>query len=228
MTHPEGQELLERNIRRSSWASVIGLVLLVGALLLSFLQLGRLNEEVTAKTELRDSLRVEVAALQRQRDSLAVVTDTLYTALETASSTTEAREAVVRAQTAFYTQIEQQPPTVYLHVPDERSRGAVRPLRAALQEEGYDVPEVEVVAQSPQRTQVRYFSEDQERLARAVADVLARHGYAAEVNLTQSRVPAAHLEVWIGTSDRGVPVPVPERRPALEARPELQPRRQNR
>ena len=92
-------------------------------------------------------------------------------------------------------------PRVYIHIADEAQRGLARDAAAALRDGGQLVPGIENVGeQSPDATELRYFTLDEADLAARIAGELQSAGVPAEAQFIpgfeDAEIREHHFELW--------------------------------
>jgi hypothetical protein len=99
-------------------------------------------------------------------------------------------------------------PAVYIQFRNEAQRCNLGRLRTALMRAGFAVPAAEQVANGPDQTSVRFFSDTQGGQAKRVAAAAASVGLHPSVSnfSASTSAPLSQIEVWFGPGD-GPPGP---------------------
>ena len=93
------------------------------------------------------------------------------------------------------------PARVFLHVASDTQQRSAEQIAATLKDRGYVVPGIENVsgkAQSPKKTNVRYFNSEDQAAAESIAQVLRERGIAdaSPYHVSMFKVRPGSLEVW--------------------------------
>lgn len=93
------------------------------------------------------------------------------------------------------------PVQVFLQIAAESQREKAKDVVAALQQRGYVTPGIENIsgkADSPKKTDVRYFNDEDKPIAETVASILKERGIADAYahHVSQFKVKPGSLEIW--------------------------------
>jgi hypothetical protein len=94
-------------------------------------------------------------------------------------------------------------PTIYIQITKDEQRSDVNELIGALQNLGFDVPDVELVNPGTQNTYVRHFSESNQQHGDQVFQLMKTMGFDVQQQdfsktSLRDKNPPGVLEVWIG------------------------------
>lgn len=192
---------LEKSSKTSLVISSLGLLLIIGALIYSFIKLSSLQNEITILDGKKNSLKTEI-------DSLSKLKDTLQTRL-TISNTANLSEGIIDKE-----ELEQNltdttasvAPRIYLHIKNESQRRKAKEVGMMLQKNGYVVPGIENVGnRSPQVTQLRYFTnskQEQEDL-KQILGLFNKSSVRVVEQFVRSnqriKIRPRHYEIWFGS-----------------------------
>lgn len=204
---------LGKSSQRAALTSFLSVLIVVGAMIYSAIQLNVLEQQ-------RNQIRAELGVLEQQKTTLLA---DIENAKNTLSSRTKAlmniqnavkevgvtnpglakevADRVVRTDNT----VAQIIPLVYLQIGEESQRETARRIVTTLQNQGYTVPGIENVgiAKLPETFQVRYFQTQAETDGRQIVNILRRlTGNEINWQLTYVRgyetVLPGQYEIWFG------------------------------
>ncbi len=201
---------LEKLAKRSRWASIIGLTLVVVALLVSTYLLYTQQQLLERKRAQIKDLNTVIERTQKQveqkRKDLAecvIQLDDINKKLE-ASRYRLAKQAASEAAAAS-PDTSLTSATVFIHIQDGKQQEIAMAVGARLQAAGFSIPANPIlVKESTKSNQVRYFHPDDLNEAKKIVVLLDSMGLPAIMNdLTteydKSQMMAArHFELWLG------------------------------
>jgi hypothetical protein len=96
------------------------------------------------------------------------------------------------------------PVQVYLQIADDHQRGKAEAIRTALQQKGYVVPGIENVAGKadiPKNTNVRFYNDQDQAIAVAIASILRDQGLSTAYAYRVARFKArpGSIEIWFSS-----------------------------
>lgn len=191
---------IEKTSKTSVIVSAIGLIVIIAALIYSFVKLQDLQHETNKLSDVRDNLKTEIDSLQKMKDTLS--------ARLTVSSTANLVERQVDKESIEQNLTEQTAvaaPRVYIHISNTSQNIPAKKMAMILQKNGFVVPGIENVGRkAPQVTQLRYFnnSDQEKKDVKYILALLNKQGQRIDeqfVRLTGQRtIRPRHYEIWFG------------------------------
>jgi len=206
----KAQDKMESLAKRSRWASLIGLALVVGMLIYSSYMLysqQRLLEMKRAQIkDLNTVIEKTKQQIEQKRKDLAecvIQLDDINKKLE-ASRYLLAKQAASEAAAAM-PDTSLTGATVYIHIQDSEQQEIAMAVGARLQAAGFSIPADPIlVKEGTKSNQVRYFHPEDLHKAKEIVMLLDSMGVpaimndlSAEKNYSQS-MAASYYELWLG------------------------------
>lgn len=191
---------IEKTSRKSVMVSGLGLIVIIAALIYSFIKLQDLQQETEKLSDIKENLKSEIDSLQKMKDTLSARLTVSNTAnLVEKQIDKESIEQNLTEQTAIAA------PRVYIHISNTSQNSPAKKIAMILQKNGFVVPGIENVGnRSPQVTQVRYFNSSNQELkdVKYISSLILKQNLRVDeqlVRLTgQRKVRPRHYEIWFG------------------------------
>jgi hypothetical protein len=116
------------------------------------------------------------------------------------------RVAAIKIADEAKASIEQRP-RIYLHVVGDVERTAAKIVESILEKNGWVVPGIERVGEkSPNKSQLRYFRNSEESMAKEIHDALSKAGYEISLSYIKgyensTAIRPMHFEIWFATGE---------------------------
>jgi hypothetical protein len=185
--------------RRSSLIGTVISIAVIGvALGASAVQLRSMRKEVAALDATKQRLQTEIDARQRQLEAVKRRSAEIQTALLPAEGPPEKDRIERSLRTAAVSVL----PRIYIHIANESQRPVAQKAVEALREQAYLVPGIENVgSKAPARTQLKYFTKDDEAECTKILQVIRNVGIAVEPSYQPQYAEGLrphHFELWFG------------------------------
>lgn len=191
---------IEKTSKKSVMVSGLGLIVIIAALIYSFIKLGDLQKETENLSEVKENLKTEIDSLQKLKDTLSA-----RLMVSNSANLVERQVDKVSIEQNLTDITAVAAPRVYIHISNRSQNSIAKRVATILQKNGFVVPGIENVGnKSPQVTQVRYFnnSEQEKKDVKYILGLFKKQDIRVDeqlVSLTgQSKVRPRHYEIWFG------------------------------